>query len=200
MTNIISEVAILAQAILLIIRIKTNFQKKFILASVFSFRVLWVASPHSSRSVTDSSSVIGAIACQIAFLNESTGSEDPTFDTASATIAMEFTQAFSIVTACAPQLKPFLDSLQSTGMRLNGMTGSYAKGSGSNSYGRSGRGGHSKNSRPIELQEGNHTVITAKGDDWEIDSQSSRTQIIRETRTWTVTDAPRSPEDESLLR
>lgn len=112
---------------------------------------------------------------------------------------MEFTQALSIITACAPQLKPFLDSLQSTGMRLNGMTGSYSyKASGSNSYARTGRsGGHSKASRSIPLREGNHTMVTAKGD-WEVDSQSSQTQIIREVRTWTVTDAPRSPDDENL--
>lgn len=140
-------------------------------------------------------SVVAAIICQLVFINRSTPSRDPTFDTAPATIATEFVQALSIVTSCAPQLKPFLDSLQSTGMHLNGMTRSYNKSSTSGSYGRAGRSGGNNSQRLETLppRDGNHTIVSTAKRDWDADSQSSQTRIIRETRTWVVTEGPRSP-------
>lgn len=147
-------------------------------------------------------SVIAAIISQLVFLNRTAHSSDSTFDTAPATIALELTQALSIITACAPQLKPFLDSLQSTGMRLNGITrgtNSY-KTSASGSYARTGRsaGGNAQKTQPIPLLDGNHTMVLTANRDCDVDSQSSQAQIIRETRTWTVTEAPRSLGVESL--
>lgn len=45
-SNIITDTVILAQAIVIIIRLRTNLQKKAILTSVFAFRVLSVLQPH----------------------------------------------------------------------------------------------------------------------------------------------------------
>ncbi|RMJ29053.1 hypothetical protein PHISP_00133 [Aspergillus sp. HF37] len=181
-SNIVTDVAILAQAIIIIVRLRTNIHRKAILTSVFAFRVL----------------VVAAIICQLVFINLSTPSRDPTFDTAPATIATEFVQALSIVTSCAPQLKPFLDSLQSTGMHLNGMTRSY-KTSASGSYGREGRSGgnHSQKLETLPPRDGNHTIVSTAKRDWDADSQSSKARIIRETRTWVVTEGPRSPTENS---
>lgn len=127
-------------------------------------------------------------------MNRSARSQDLTFDTAATAIATQFCQALSIVTSCAPQLKPFLDSLQSSGMHLNGMTRSY-KSSASGSYGRTGRnaGNNRQKLEPIPLRDGNHTIVTAAKGGWDMGSQSSQTQTIRETRTWMVTEAPRGP-------
>lgn len=132
--------------------------------------------------------------CQLVFANKSARSRDPSFDTAPRTIATELAQALSIVTSCAPQLKPFLDSLQSTGMRLDGVTRSY-KTNASGSDERSGRSGPGSSLKMTSFSRrvGNQTVVSTAKRDWDADSQSSQAQIIRETRTWTVTEAPRTP-------
>jgi hypothetical protein len=191
----VTDVAILAQAIIIIVRLRTNIHRKAILTSVFAFRVLSVLHSRPWGRALTCHSVVAAIICQLVFINRPTPSRDPTFDTVPATIATEFVQALSIVTSCAPQLKPFLDSLQSTGMHLNGMTRSYNKSSASGSHGRAGRSG-GNNSQKLETlppRDGNHTMVSTAKRDWDVDSQSSQTRIIRETRTWVVTEGPRSP-------
>lgn len=106
----------------------------------------------------------------------------------------ELAQALSIITSCAPQLKPFLDSLQSTGMRLDGVTRSY-KTNASGSYERSGRSGPGSSIKltSFSRREGNQTVVSTAKRDWDVESQSSQAPIIHETRTWTVTETPRTP-------
>ncbi|KAF7592272.1 hypothetical protein BBP40_000403 [Aspergillus hancockii] len=184
-TNILSECGMIIQAMLVIARIQTHFSKKAILDAVFMFRVI----------------VIILIICQLVYFGTTADSSDPTNDTWPVVICTQLVQSLSIVTACSPQFKPFLDSLRSTGMRLGGMT-SYghsqkAYGSYSVSRARSRVGTVRSNAHElvsIPIQDSHQTTVTVSSPSlgWDAESQSSQTHIIRETRTWTVTEARRS--------
>ncbi|KAJ6184522.1 hypothetical protein N7519_005823 [Penicillium mononematosum] len=173
-TNILSEGGIIGQALLVIVRIQTDFSRKASLFSVFLVRII----------------VIIAIIFQLAYASQ-TSSGDFTFDAWSVAIATQVAQAMSIVTACSPQFKPFLDSLQSTGMGL-GMTSSNNNGSKHKTYGMStfkiSRRTADTRSETHELvsvpHEGTHRAMVTSDEDAE--SQSSQSNIIVET-TWTVT-------------
>ncbi|PCG94200.1 Hypothetical protein PENO1_079800 [Penicillium occitanis (nom. inval.)] len=156
------------------------------LAIVFGMRVL----------------VIAAIVVHITTLNASFAANDNTYESWIATIASQVAICMSNVTACSPQFKPFLESLQSSGMRLdtltikicpqtgNGTTVSHV-GSRGISFGiRSitGRGKRNENMPYVK------TVVTANPNaapDWDESSQNSQSRIIRETRTWTVVEERR---------
>ncbi|OQE32642.1 hypothetical protein PENFLA_c001G08127 [Penicillium flavigenum] len=175
-TNILSEGGIIGQALLVIVRIQTDFSRKASLFSVFLVRVI----------------VIIAIIFQLAYANQ-TSSGDFTFDAWSIAVATQVAQAMSIVTACSPQFKPFLDSLQSTGMGL-GMTSSNNNGSKHKTYGMStfktSRRTADTRSETHELvsvpHEGTHRAMVTSALDEDAESQSSQSNIIVET-TWTVT-------------
>ncbi|KAJ5952228.1 uncharacterized protein N7479_010641 [Penicillium vulpinum] len=176
-TNILSEAGIMGQALLVIVRIQTDLSRKASLASVFLIRVI----------------VIIAIICQLAYASQSRSSTDSTFDAWAVPISTQVTQTLSIVTACSPQFKPFLDNLRSSGMGL-GLTSSNGHGSKHKTYGMSSF----KNSRRtqdtrsdthelVSMPQGTHrTIVTSVPDD-DAESQSSQSNIIMETRTWTVT-------------
>ncbi|KAJ5456637.1 hypothetical protein N7530_011911 [Penicillium desertorum] len=175
-TNILSEGGIIGQALLVIVRIQTDFSRKASLFSVFLVRII----------------VIIAIIFQLAYPSQ-TSSGDFTFDAWSVAIATQVAQAMSIVTACSPQFKPFLDSLQSTGMGL-GMTSSNNNGSKHKTYGmstfRTSRRTADTRSETHELvsvpHEGTHRAMVTSAPDEDAESQSSQSNIIVET-TWTVT-------------
>ncbi|KAA8651162.1 uncharacterized protein ATNIH1004_000040 [Aspergillus tanneri] len=205
-TNILTEAGIIAQAILVIARVQTHMKKKVTLASVFALRILFVAPVKPLRIAappTNYSSVIVAILCQIIYARQTLDSADPTSDTWPVTISTQVSQCFSIVTACSPQFKPFLDSLRSTGMRIDGMTryGTSQKGYGSQStsrvptlHSRNRRRSEAHEMAPIIAKDTHQTTVTSPGmrRDWDAESQTSQTRIIREVRTWTITEDPRS--------
>ncbi|CAG8909247.1 unnamed protein product [Penicillium egyptiacum] len=171
-TNILSEGGIIGQALLVIVRIQTDLSRKASLFSVFLVRII----------------VIVAIIFQLAYANQTT-SGDFTFDAWSVAISTQVAQAMSIVTACSPQFKPFLDSLQSTGMGL-GMTSSN-NGSKDRTYGmstfktsRRTADTRSETHELVSVPHGTHQAMVTSDEDAE--SQSSRSNIIVET-TWTVT-------------
>ncbi|OKL56626.1 hypothetical protein UA08_08216 [Talaromyces atroroseus] len=190
-SNIATELAIIAYTFIIIARIHTRLGRKLGIASVFGLRIL----------------VIGAIIAQTVLLNRAFKSSDLTHATWAATIATQTTLCLSILTACSAQFKPFLDSLQSSGMRLDALTThshgqshkfhNYAYHSGShmgskivsiNLRGLTSRGKiHAHNSHGPHVQ----TVVTAdpmNSPDWDGASQTSQSRIIRETRTWAVTE------------
>lgn len=148
--------------------------------------------------------MIIAILCQIIYARQTANSPNITSDTWPVAISTQLAQCFGIITACSPQFKPFMDSLRSTGMRIDGMTryGTSQKGYGSQSasrvptlHSRSRRLSEIHELVPLPAKDSHHqaTVTTATGGhDWDAESQTSQSRIIREVRTWTVTDAPRS--------
>ncbi|KAJ5607441.1 hypothetical protein N7537_004060 [Penicillium hordei] len=177
-TNILSEGGIIGQALLVIVRIQTDFSRKAGLSSVFLIRVV----------------VIIAIIFQLAYASQ-TSKGDFTYDVWAVAVSTQVAQSVSIVTACSPQFKPFLDSLQSTGMGL-GITSSNNDGSKHKTYGmttfKTFRRTADTRSETHELvsvpnEETNQTMVTS-APDGDAESQSSRANIIMETRTWTVTE------------
>lgn len=200
-TNILSECGIIGQALLVIVRIQTDFSRKAGLSSVFLIRVMYVSRPDSaprdriqSTNKDGTRSVIIAIIFQLVYAKQ-TARGDFTYDAWSVAIATQVAQTVSIVTACSPQFKPFLDSLQSSGMGL-GMTSSNNYGSKHKTYGtttfKTFRRTADTRSETHELvsvpHEGtNHAMVTS-GPDEDAESQSSQSNMIMETRTWTVTE------------
>lgn len=65
-------------------------------------------------------SLVPALAVQIVFFTEAHDSGDVTFTAWKAAIASEIVQCLAIVTVCIPYLKPFLESLESGQMRIDG--------------------------------------------------------------------------------
>lgn len=142
--------------------------------------------------------VIIAIICQLAYASHTSSSSDSTFDTWTVAVSTQMAQGLSIVTACAPQFKPFLDNLRSSGMGL-GMSSYDGYGSKHKTYGMStfkaSRRTQDTRSDTHELvslprEETHRTVVTSAPDD-DAESQSSQSNIIVETRTWTVTEGLR---------
>ncbi|EEA21935.1 hypothetical protein TMatcc_008638 [Talaromyces marneffei ATCC 18224] len=179
--DIVTDVGIVIYTMIIIVRIRTKLSMRMGLAIVFGMRVL----------------VIVAIVVHITTLNMSFAANDSTYKSWVATIASQIAICMSNVTACSPQFKPFLESLQSSGMRLDtltikkcppkkdGTSGSYLGSKGISFAIRSltGRGRRNDNMPYVK------TVVTANpsaAPDWDGASETSESRIIRETRTWTV--------------
>ena len=148
--------------------------------------------------------VIAACVCKLLFWNKITDPTDPTLDTWQTTICTQIIQCLSISSACFLYLKPFLDSVESGFIRSDDMRrrGSDYKYGGDStkrnffsvdSMGRSKPDGTRMKSlsRPQFAAdiEGGHAT---NRDDSE--SQHSRTQIIKETRTFAVETFPDVPD------
>ncbi|KAL8900183.1 MAG: hypothetical protein Q9207_005819 [Kuettlingeria erythrocarpa] len=128
---------------------------------------------------------------------------DTTFETWPVVLSAEVVQSLSIITACVPCLKPFLDSLESGMIRVDdlrrrGMGGVY--GSGSHKLNNlplkpSGKKEESQpSSNPSNSKHFQHlpdvsTVVSANNEDQarDSDSQKSSARFIKYTRTWSVT-------------
>jgi hypothetical protein len=171
------------------------------------------AIPLANRAT--SSSVVAATIAHIVVLNKTFDDPDVTYATWSVSVTDQLILTSSIITACSAQLKPFLVSLRSSGMRLDALTGSYHYKS-QRHYGRNsshdryaGYGSQTASKRrSINLRN-----LTAKGPnigkdlgeseayvstshpspDWDTASATSESRIIREVRTFTVTEEPRHP-------
>ncbi|KAK1138852.1 hypothetical protein N8T08_001723 [Aspergillus melleus] len=174
-----TDLSITLQALFLVVRLHAPVKKRFLFASIFLTRVL----------------VIGAIIAELVLIQDLTTLRDPTYDYCFNTVAMEVVQCMSIVTACWGQLKPFLNQMKSNGMRIPGAEYQSTYGKYSNS--RSQRTEHTAGSGdahdlvPIPPGQGNKTTISTSPA-WDAASQSSQVGMIRETRTWVVTDSRRS--------
>lgn len=175
--------AIIAQAVQVIAIVQTTWKRRANIIAVFLFRVI----------------VPGALMAQVYFIHSTINSSDATSETWPVTVASQLVQCLSIVTASAPQFIPFLKQLQSTGMRLDGMTrytlSSHHKSSRGRYYLSTDRrrtgneSTHELDNIPLATTK---TVVTSNAngleEDHDNESQSSQTGIIRETRTWTVTE------------
>ncbi|KAE8390110.1 hypothetical protein BDV23DRAFT_155914 [Aspergillus alliaceus] len=179
-TNMLTEAGIIVQALLIIVGIQARWAKKVTLSSIFGLRIF----------------VIAAIVGQLVYNNRTIDVKDRTFDTWPATMFTQIVQCLSVVTACSPQFKPFMDSLRSTGMRIDGMT-SYNMASmkryeiSTMRHKSTFNGSEVHELAPINLGKETHeTTVTASGaiSDGDTESQSSQTHIIREIRTFTVTE------------
>ncbi|CAF9922660.1 MAG: hypothetical protein ALECFALPRED_002138 [Alectoria fallacina] len=183
-TNILTDTALMVLSLIMISRVQTSMAKK---ASIFSFFALRII-------------VIVACVCKLVFWNRTPDPTDPTVDTWPATICTQIIQCLSISSTCFLYLKPFLDSVESGFIRSDDLRrrgSDYKSGSaytGRNvflvdSVGRSkGDGMRMKSfSKPhyaADIEGGD----AANRDDSE--SQHSRTQIIKETRTFAVETFP----------
>ncbi|GIK00962.1 hypothetical protein Aspvir_004992 [Aspergillus viridinutans] len=182
-SNIFTDVANIAQAVQVIGTVQTTWKRKANIMAVFLFRVI----------------VPGALMAQVYFIHRTINSSDATSETWSVTVASQLVQCLSIMTTSAPQFIPFLRQLQSTGMRLDGLTrytiSSHHKSSRSRYYLSTDRrrtgneSSHELDNIPLATTK---TVVTSNlngsEDDHDNESQSSQTGIIREIRTWTVTE------------
>ncbi|KAL4749889.1 hypothetical protein BDW72DRAFT_177332 [Aspergillus terricola var. indicus] len=196
--NIATDVAIIVQALLLIFGIQAAWKKKLMFASVFLSRVF----------------VIIPLIAEIVFTHEARNpdSDDPTYASCLAQIASQIVQSMSILTACWGQVKPFLNQLKSNGLRIRGVEYQYSVGTGGKgqasasrssgySRGQPSRGHRARGEEhyelvPVTVGQSETTVEAAASHGWDADADayadsrscSSRTGIIRETRTWDVSD------------
>lgn len=161
------------------------------------------------------SRVIGAIIAQLVLLTQQRGTRDVTLNTWSYYLSTQFVQSLSIITACIPYIKNVLLGLES-GMFQTGHFGlatlhkspqrtqehgsSVARSGKENATGSSGLRSHqSPDGISHEFGAGGippMNPFTAKNtataepvspvEEWDRDSESSRANIIRETREWHV--------------
>ncbi|OOF93364.1 hypothetical protein ASPCADRAFT_209297 [Aspergillus carbonarius ITEM 5010] len=177
-TNIITDAMITLQALYLIARIQTSRKRKLVFASIFLSRIL----------------VILISILELILVSQSIDTTDPSYSTWGITISIETIQCLSIVTACWAQLKPFLNMLKSNGLRIQGVDYRSTNNQTKWSTTRSGNRTESKYTRSGEHElmgmgagQGNITTVSAARLSDE-DSQSSQTGIIREIRTWVVSE------------
>ena len=144
------------------------------------------------------------------------GSKNLTFDLWQVVLWTEIVQALSLITACIPYLKPFLEALETGMIRADGGAttrkglGDYSSSQGSRGYQkhsssdigkkRRSRDPPSQNDDSIALgsfhpgdMKTQTATISAKGRGLEsdADSQSSQSKIIKKQIDWTLTDEPR---------
>lgn len=136
-------------------------------------------------------------------MNHARSSTDATFDMWPALLSAEIVQSLSIITACVPCLKPFVESLESgmirsDDLRRRGIGGIY--GFGSHNLNDLSSKSSGKREQPRQLSDPSNTrhfsrlpdvstVVSVNNEDRErdSDSQNSSARIIRYTRTWSVT-------------
>ncbi|KAL4794300.1 hypothetical protein BDV19DRAFT_390361 [Aspergillus venezuelensis] len=190
--HIATDVAIIVQSLVLIFGIQATLTKKAVFGSVFLSRIF----------------VILPLIAEI-ILTQDAHRTDPTYASCYAQIASQVVQSASILTACWGQVKPFLNQLKSNGLRIRGVEydSSYPLSSGrkqSHGSGNSGRiQGENYNLVPVTMGQTETTVqatstsgsssqwwdretVTDMERDSRSPSYSSRTAIIRETRSWAV--------------
>ncbi|EEP80780.1 predicted protein [Uncinocarpus reesii 1704] len=165
-------------------QIQTSTRRRITIASVFAARLL----------------VVTAVAFQLYFLNRVQTTRNATFDYWPMSICNQAVLSLAVVTACIPFLKPFMDSLESGLLRADDQYRRSGKGtyrynlSGSKSSGR--RAGRKETDEFNELgvlsskrsraYNGHGSQVESGVADWESNSQSSHSRIIKETRTFAV--------------
>ena len=179
-------------------------------------------SPTPRRSAYIPRSVVAVTIVQIYYLqSQAAGSHDLTFDLWRVVLSGEVILALSLVTACIPYLKPFLEALETGMIRADGGAPSRGHGFGYGNrsssryrkYGPSSKlpskhshaqlsGMRMENlgfSGEKRLEDGSLRRQTATvstkghGADSDDDSQTSQSKIIRKTVGWSVTEENQSP-------
>ncbi|OQE31041.1 hypothetical protein PENFLA_c002G04304 [Penicillium flavigenum] len=164
-SNIVTDLLIVAQAMVLVSSVQTTLGRRLVFAGIFLPRLF----------------VTIAIIGEIAILKKGTKSNDPTFQMCEITIFEVITQCLSIVTACWGQLNPFLSWMRSNGLKLYGVEDptSWSYRMRSQSQGRSkSRDRRNKFEKdetfPLPMRQ-DRILVTQ---DWEVDSQSSQAHIM----------------------
>ncbi|KAL1983175.1 hypothetical protein VTN96DRAFT_425 [Rasamsonia emersonii] len=178
-SNIVTEIVIIAHPTSIVFRLHTSLRNKVVATICFLTRLC----------------VIVAIVCALVYRNRTIIAPDPMFDTWPVAVCVQVVQSLSIATACSPQFKPFLESLQSSGLRLYELPNRKNRTDSDSRYPRT-IGSASmvdRHERALELNlspqpAATRTVVTAAQQDCDANSQSSQAQIIRETRTWAITE------------
>lgn len=116
-------------------------------------------------------------------IRQASSSNDPTYDICDISVIEEAVQCLGIVTACWGQLKPFLTWLKLEGrLQVNGTgTSDIYHLQDSKSQFRS----RDKNTGPQDdygLSSRGEPLVVSVTRDWEVDSQSSQTHIIKENQ------------------
>ncbi|KAI5458829.1 hypothetical protein BGZ63DRAFT_52695 [Mariannaea sp. PMI_226] len=101
--NIATDIAIVAIMVENARKIHTSWSKKILVISVFGSRIF----------------VVPAAVVQIIYSNRAFASDDFTFSSWEAAITVQLVQCLAIFTVCVPNLKPFLDSLESGQTRVD---------------------------------------------------------------------------------
>lgn len=158
--------------------------------------------------------MIIATGLQLGFSKRAHGSTDLTLDLWLPALCTQFVQNLSIVTACVPYLKPFYLGLESgmirtDDLRRHGLIGVYGYGDDESAKSSTRRGprntvGSAKSTtstglrklevqtaaRNTQLNPNNLVGVEAssgvKAADWDRESQTSQSRIIKQTRTWGV--------------
>ncbi|KAL8668431.1 MAG: hypothetical protein Q9168_006937 [Polycauliona sp. 1 TL-2023] len=186
--NLITETALLAIPLIIVWKIQTPLKRKVVIFMCFASRIV----------------VLAAIVLQIIYQERAKGGNDRTYQMWRVVICAQAVQSLSIVTACIPCLKPFLESLESGMLRVDdlrrrGMNGAYGYGSHNLSNLSSSRwnGKKEKSQLDSNISAGKHyklpnnisTVVSGnRNEDAErdSDSQKSSARIIKYTRTFSV--------------
>ncbi|KAL8726982.1 MAG: hypothetical protein Q9166_006345 [cf. Caloplaca sp. 2 TL-2023] len=185
--NLITEAALVVLPLMIVWKIQTKPRKKTVIFLCFASRIV----------------VLGAIIVQLIYLNRAANTTDETFKMWPVVLSAQGVQSLSIITACVPCLKPFLESLESgmlrsDDLRRRGMGGVYGYGShnladlSSRSAGKKEKSQPASNpsaSKHYNLPNNISTVMSLNRNedpDRDSDSQKSSARIIKYTRTFSV--------------
>lgn len=123
---------------------------------------------------------------ELAFIQNGTKTNDPTFQMCEITIFEVIIQCLSIVTACWGQLSPFLSWMRSNGLKLDGVEEPTSWSSKIRSQSQGGSNSRDRKTRfenrkdfPLPMRR-DQILVTQ---DWEVDSQSSQTHIMADLET-----------------
>lgn len=127
--------------------------------------------------------MIAGIIGQLPLIEHAALSDDPTYDICDISVIEEVVQCLSILTACWGQLKPFLTWLKLEGrLKVPGTeTGASYNLQDSNSRFRS-RDRKTDPQDDYGLSSRGEPLVVSVTRDWEVDSQSSQTHIIKENQ------------------
>ncbi|CAG8887251.1 unnamed protein product [Penicillium egyptiacum] len=164
-SNIVTDLLIVAQAMVLVSSVQTTLGRRLVFAGIFLPRLF----------------VTIATIGEIAFIKKGTRTNDATFQMCEITIFEVIIQCLSIVTACWGQLNPFLSWMRSNGLKLDGVEDptSWSYKMRSQSQGRSKsreRENRFENHESFPLPMRRDQILVTH--DWEVDSQSSQTHIM----------------------
>ncbi|KAL8783596.1 MAG: hypothetical protein Q9213_004525 [Squamulea squamosa] len=186
--NLVTEAALLALPLIVVWKIHTQPKKKTVIFLCFASRIV----------------VLAAIIVQLVYHNHAAHTSDITFKMWPVVLSAQTVQSLSIITACIPCLKPFLESLESgmlrsDDLRRRGIGGVYGYGSHNLTHLSSSRSNNKKEKSPFasDSSGGRHyrlpnnisTVVSVNRNDdpkRDSDSQKSSARIIKYTRTFSV--------------
>lgn len=108
--------------------------------------------PGRRDTLTRPRRTIPAIICHIIFFNRAAKSTDQTFDMWSPTVVMQVVVCLSIFTTCVPNLKPFLDSVESGQMHAGDLRQTKSKNSTNRSNPRTTRSAVARGGTAVALE------------------------------------------------